>query len=223
MEKVDTGLNWIDRTLQIVDKYKFKTIFKAIGVIFLIAAVVGFISNPTWIFEKIQELEKREHSERMEITLKNTQIINGEIENLRYRIEADRVILLQFHNSKESLSGLPFIYLTATAEAIDYDVKPVADGYEAVKTSLYPFMTYISKEEYFCGDIEDLREIDKALAYRMLGNDVKHVAFQYIEGEYPLGILVCTFTEKPNEEHSCLDVEHQVRKTATKIGILLNY
>ena len=29
-EKIDKGLNWFDKALTIVEKYKFKTIFKAV-------------------------------------------------------------------------------------------------------------------------------------------------------------------------------------------------
>ena len=219
---IDKGIGWIERTLNMVEKYKIVTIIKAFGMVLAIALLIAFLKNPTYILDKFEEMKAREHTEKMEITLKNSQIINTEIENLRYRTGADRVLLLQFHNSKESLSGLPFIYLTATAEAIDYNVKPVAEGYEAVKTSLYPFMTFITKEGYFCGDIEDLRDIDKALAYRMQGNDVQHLAFQYLEGEHPLGLIVCSFTRTPDEQHNCLEVEHQIRKTATKVSILLS-
>jgi hypothetical protein len=219
---IEQGLTWLDKALNIIERYKIKTILKAFGLILMIALLIAFIKNPTYIIDKWQEVQEREHTERMEITLKNSQIINTEVENLRYRTGADRVILLQFHNSKQSLSGLPFIYLTATAEALDYNVIPVAEQYEAVKTSIYPFMTYITREGYFCGDIEELRTLDKALAYRMQGNDVHHLAFQYIEGEHPLGLLVCTFTKDVDETHNCAEIEHQIRKTSNKIAVLLS-
>lgn len=220
MEKVDTGLSWIDRALQIVDKYKFKTIFKAIGVIFLIAVVVGFINNPTWIFEQYEEYKKKEHSERVELAMKNSQLIQYEMDALRMKTNASRVVLLTFHNQKQTLSGVPYIYLTAQNESVDYGVTPVAEKYEVVKCSLYPFVNYIIQNEYFAGDIESLASIDKAIAYRMMGNDVTHCSIMNIEGESLLGVLVVTYTDDC-ENHNCKDVEMTVRKSATKIGILL--
>lgn len=219
---LDKPFSWLDNALKIVEKYKIKTIAKAFGLILMIGILIAFINNPTYIIDKWQEVQEKEHTERMAITLKNSQIINTELENLRYRTGADRVILLQFHNSKQSLSGLPFIYLTATAEALDYNVIPVAEQYESVKTSIYPFMSYITREGYFCGDVEELRTLDKALAYRMQGNDVHHLAFQYIEGEQPLGLLVCTFTKDVDETHNCGEIEHQIRRTSNKIAVLLS-
>lgn len=222
MEKIDRGLGWIERTLNLIKQYKIIDFIKAFVLILMTATMIGFISNPTWIFEQFKQWEEDEHKQKMEITMKNSQIINTELENLLWKTGADRCILLQYHNSKESLTGLPFIYLTATSEAINYDIQPVSDGYEAVKTSLYPFMSYLAQEEYWCGDIEELREIDKALAYRMQGNNANHVAFIHIEGEEPIGVLVCTYTNPVTVNHKCHEVEHLIRKSATKIGILLS-
>jgi hypothetical protein len=220
MEKVDTGLNWIDRTLQIVDKYKFKTIFKAIGVIFLIAAVVGFINNPTWIFEQYEIWKRKEHTERVELAMKNSQLIQYEMDALRTKTNASRVVLLTFHNQKQTLNGVPYIYLTAQNESLDYGVTPVAEKYEVLKCSLYPFVNHIIQNEYFAGDINDLALIDKSLAYRMMGNDVTHCGIINIEGESLLGVLVLTYTDDCTQ-HNCRDTEMLIRKSATKIGILL--
>jgi hypothetical protein len=54
-QKVDKGLGWLDKALNIVEKYKFRTIFKGIIIILIVAATVGFVSNPTYIFEKYKE------------------------------------------------------------------------------------------------------------------------------------------------------------------------
>ena len=220
MENIDKGLGWLDRSLEIVEKYKIKTIAKAFVIILVIAALIGFLQNPTWIFERYEEYKKKEHSERVEIAMKNTQLIQYEIDALRMKTNASRVVLLTFHNQKQTLSGVPYIYLTAQNESLDYGVTPVAEKYEVLKCSLYPFVNYIIQNEYFAGDIDSLASIDKALAYRMMGNDVTHCSIMNIEGENLLGVLVITYTDDC-ENHNCKDVEMIVRKSATKIGILL--
>lgn len=220
MENIEKGLGWLDRALEIVEKYKIRTIAKAVAIILVIAALIGFLKNPTWIFEKYEEYKKKEHSERVEVAMKNTQLIQYEIDALRMKTNASRVVLLTFHNQKQTLSGVPYIYLTAQNESLDYGVTPVAEKYEVLKCSLYPFVNYIIQNEYFAGDIDSLTSIDKALSYRMMGNDVTHCSIMNIEGESLLGVLVITYTDDC-ENHNCKDVEMIVRKSATKIGILL--
>lgn len=223
MKKISENINLIERFLSIADKYKFSTVFKAVVIIFIFAITIFLISNPTYFFDKYEEIKENRHKEQMEVVMRNNVIIQTEIENLLYRTGANRCILLQYHNTKNSLSGLPFIYLTATNESLTYNTKPVAAGYETLKTSLYPFISYIAKYRYFCGDISDLEKYDKALAFRMKGNDVTHFAMCHIDGEVPLGVLVLTYTENvaPNI-HNCKEVEQLVRNTSLKIGVLID-
>lgn len=218
---VSTGIGWIEKILGLVTKYKMFDFIKAFLVVIVTGLVVGFISKPEYFFEKWEKYNETKHKEKMEIVEKNNSIIHTELENILYKTGADRVLLLSYHNSKQSLAGQPYIYLTAVNEAIQYDVKPVAEGYESVKVSLYPMVNYLDSKEYFCGDIEDLRDIDKALAYRMQGNDVGHLCMLQIEGEYPLGVLVCTYTHTLEEKHSCKETEAIMRRAGVKIGVLL--
>lgn len=221
IENTSTAIGWFERVLDIANKYRIQTILKSVFIILLIAGTVGFIKNPTWIFEKLQELERMEHTERVEMALKNTQLIQYEMDALRNKTNASRVVLLTFHNQKETLNGVPYVYLTAQNEALDYGIAPIAERYENLKCSLYPFVNYIIQNGYFSGDIEELTKIDKALAYRMMGNDVTHTSILNIEGETLLGVLVITYTGDC-KDHNCRDVELDVRKSATKIGILLS-
>lgn len=220
MENIDKGIGWLEKALNIVEKYKFKTIFKALCVLLIIIGLIGFIKNPTWIFQQYEEWKKKEHSEKVELAMKNSQLIQYEIDALRMKTNASRVVLMTFHNQKQTLNGVPYIYLTAQNESLGYGVSPVAEKYEVLKCSLYPFVNYIIQNEYFAGDIDSLTSIDKALAYRMMGNDVTHCSIINIEGESLLGVLVITYTDDC-ENHNCKDVEGMVRKSATKIGILL--
>lgn len=223
MKKLSENIGLIERFLQIAEKYKFSTIFKSVAIIFVFAITIFLISNPTYFFDKYEEIKDKRHQEQMELVMKNNVIIQSELENLLYRTGANRCVLLQYHNTKNSLSGLPFIYLTATNESLTYNTKPVAAGYETLKTSLYPFIGYIATHKYFCGDIETLEKYDKALAYRMRGNDVTHFAMCHIDGEVPLGVLVVTYTQNvAPDKHNCKEVEKITRNSALKIGVLIN-
>lgn len=220
IDNTEKGIGFFERILALVDKYKIRHFFKAAFIILLIAGVVGFIKNPFALFEWYEQYKKKEHSEKVELAMKNSQLIQYELDALRVKTNASRIVLMTFHNQKQSLNGVPYIYLTAQNESLDYGIAPVAEKYEELKCSLYPFVNYIIQNEYFSGDIEDLTTIDKSLAYRMMGNDVTHFSAINIEGEELLGVMVVTYTDDC-ENHNCKDIEMLIRKSTTKIGILL--
>lgn len=218
---VGKGVGIIERILNLISKYKIWDFIKAFMVMIMLAIIIGFIARPNWIFDRWEQYEEKRHKEKMEIVERNNAIIHNELETILYKTGANRVLLLSYHNSKQSLVGLPYIYLTAVNEAINYDVSPVAEEYESIKTSIYPMINYLNKEGYFCGDIEDLRTIDKALGYRLMGNDVRHLSMLQIEGEYPLGVLVVTYTNALDKNHKCIDTETVMRRAGVRIGVLL--
>lgn len=222
MKKLSENVGLIEKFLVLAEKYKFSTVLKSIAIIFMFSVTISFIANPMIIFDRYEEIKDKRHRVQMEQVNRNNAIIQSELENLIYRTGANRVLLLQYHNTKNSLSGIPFIYLTATSEALTYGIAPVSEGYEALKTSLYPFVNYISKAKYFCGDISDLEKEDKALAYRMRGNDVHHLAICHIDGEVPLGILVLTYTDELSQTHNCKYVEQEIRNASIRIGCLIS-
>lgn len=221
IDNTEKGIGWIERLMQLVDKYSIFQFAKAFVILLIISILVCFIANPSWIFEKYENWKEDNHKIEMVTSEKNSVLIQTEVESLLWRTNADRVILLSYHNTKKSLAGVPYIYLTAVNEYFRDGVAPVAEGYSSVKTSLYPMINYLSANNFFCGDIAELRKIDKALAYRMEGNDVKHLAMLQIESDIPLGVLVVTFTEPVEVNHNCEDVEKQLRKSALKLGVLM--
>ena len=222
MKQLNNNISLIERFLTIAEKYKLSTIFKSILIMLIFAVAIFLISKPTYFFDQYEKAKEIKHKEKMEIVMKNNIIIQSEIDNLLYKTGANRVLLLQYHNTKNSLSGLPFIYLTATNESLTYNTTPVSVGYETLKTSLYPFVNYLSKHKYFCGDITELEHYDKALAYRMRGNDVTHLAMCHIDSDIPLGVLVLTYTHEVDKLHNCATVEQMIRNSAMKIGMLIN-
>lgn len=162
MEDIDKGIGWLDKALTVVERYKMITVFKGIFIILLIAGTIGFIKNPTWIFEKYQEWEDKQHSEKLEHRLANNEKMHILAEKLLYKVNADRVMILELHNGLSSNSGLPFAKCSATYEAINDGVHPVADQYQDVNLSLMPFATELFDNGYWCGNTKELKGIDKA-------------------------------------------------------------
>ena len=222
IEVVDKGLGVFERLVNFFKKYSVWEILKTLILSVLIGYTIYLSLNPEIVFNAYEKWRKDEHTEAIENSMKNSVLIQNELETLRERVGASRVLLLSYHNTTSSLVGVPYIFLTAEAESIASDINPVAEGYERVKTSLYPFINYLNRKTYFCGDIEELRDIDKSLAYRMEGNDVQHFAAMNIEGEQPLGVLFITYTSDVDKKHNCSDVKDMILRSAGRLAIYLS-
>lgn len=221
MEKTGTGINWLERIMQLVEKYSLRQFLKGFLIILLTAFLMWFITNPTWVFEKYQEWAEKQHTEKMEHRLVNNEKLHILAEKLLYKVNADRVVLLELHNGLSSNAGLPFAKCSATYEAINDGTVPVADQYQDVNLSLMPFANELFQNGYWCGDTNDLKEIDKALCYRMLGNDTSHLAGVVINGvDKPLAFLLVKFKSIDNE-HNCAEIKKVINDNALQFALLL--
>ena len=219
--KVETGLNWLDKALGMVEKYKLRTIFKALLIIIIISITVGFISNPTFIFEWYKRWEEDQHTERIEQRLQTNEKIHLACEKLMYKVGADRVMLLELHNGGTNIAGLPFLKASCIYEAMNEGVYPIADQYQQQQLSLIPFSSYLAQHTHWCGDVDELQAIDKTLYYRMVSNGTEHFAAKCIHGvNTPVAFIFVSFKEVP-ENHDCQKIREEIRHTALEIALLL--
>lgn len=219
--KVDTGLNWLDKTLGIVEKYRLRTIFKAMFIIILISVIVGFVSNPTFVFEWYKKWEEEQHIEQVQQRLQTNEKIHLACQKLMYKVGADRVMLLELHNGGTNIAGLPFLKASCIYESLNDGIYPIADQYQQQQLSLIPFSSYLAQHTHWCGDVEDLEKIDKALYHRMVANGTQHVAAKCIHGvNTPVAFIFVSFTDVP-DGHDCDKVREEIRHTALEIALLL--
>lgn len=221
MDKTGQGLGFLEKALTLIKQYRLWDFIKAFIVVFLVALMCFCITNPTKVFEYFQKAGQIAHDELIEHRLNNTHKIQSSIDRLLYKVGASRVEVLEMHNGSNSISGIPFLKATATFEALDDDVQPIANQYNEVNLSLIPFATKLFDEGYWCGDTEDMKIIDKSLCYRMLSNNTNHFAAVVIQGvDKPIGFLFVSFDDLP-ENHSCEQIKKEINKTALEIGVLM--
>ena len=221
MENIDKGIGWLDKTLAVVERYKMVTVFKGIFIILLIAGTIGFINNPTWMFQKYQDWEEKQHTQKLTHRLEHNEKLHILTEKLLYKVNADRVLLLELHNGNTGLGGFPFAKCSATYEALNDGIAPVACQYQELNLSLMPFAHKLFQEGYWCGDTQDLKEIDKALCYRMLGNDTSHFAGIVIQGiDKPIAFLFVKF-KNVGDKHNCAQIKRIMSENALQIALLL--
>ena len=214
-------INIIDRLLAISEKYKLLTVFKSLFILLLIAGTFAFIQNPTYVFERYSEWQEQQHQEQIEKRIINngkTQLI---LEKLMYRTDADRVMLLEFHNSGKSNSGLPFAKITCTYECLNDSIYPISSEYQNIQLSLFPFTNLLLKEKYYFGNTEKLLEVDKHLYYKFKSNNINHFACCIVEGiDYVLGVLLVGY-ETINETHNCLEINNLIVNESLRLSLLL--
>lgn len=221
MENVEKGLGFLEKTLGMVEKYKISTILKGVFIVLVIAATIGFINNPTWIFEKYDEWKEKQHNEQLELRLTNTNKINTLLNKALYKMGVDRIIILECHNGNTGIGGLPFAKCTATFEVLDDHTYPVASQYQDVNLSLMPFASFLFEKGYWCGDLAELKNIDKTLYHKMASNGTTHFAAAVIEGvDSPLAFIFVSFS-KIDELHSCQEIRENVRHLSLEIALLL--
>lgn len=221
MNNVNTGLGWLDKALGMVEKYKLRTIFKALLIIVIISITVGFINNPTFVFEWYKKWEEDQHTERIEQRLQTNEKIHLACEKLMYKVGADRVMLLELHNGGTNIAGLPFLKASCIYEAMNDGVYPIADQYQQQQLSLIPFSSYLAQHTHWCGNVEDLQAIDKTLYYRMVSNGTEHFAAKCIHGvNTPVAFIFVSFKEVP-DNHDCQKIREEIRHTALEIALLL--
>lgn len=220
-QKIDKGIGWIEKVLNLIKQYRIWDFIKAIMVILLIAATIAFINNPTYIFEKYEEWQDRQHQEKIELRLKNSERLHILSEKLLYKVNADRVTVLELHNGLTGQGGLPFSKCSATYEAINEHIYPIADQYQNVNLSLMPFAFNLFQQGYWCGNIEELADLDRSLYYKMKSNGTEHFAACVIEGiDKPLAFLFVSFSQVP-EGHNCQEVRENIRHIALEMAVLM--
>ncbi len=222
LDNIDKGLGWLEKILSTVEKYRLRTIFKGLFIILIIAATVGFISHPTWVFEQYDIWKEREHTERLNQRMHNNEKLHILAEKLMYKVDADRVMILELHNGLENAVGLPFSKCTATYEALNENTPPVSGQYDNVQLSLIPFSNYLFENGYWCGNTDDLQVIDRGLYYKMKSNNTEHFCACLVEGiDKPLAFIFVSFSQVPGPEHDCENIRENLRHIALETALLL--
>lgn len=225
MEKIDKGLNWVEKTLDLVNRYRIWDFLKAIIIILLVAGTVGLISNPTWLFEQYAKWQEEIHTEKMLTRAENDVKIHTIIEKLNYKTNSSRVLILEYHNGTDGTGGLPFRKCSATYEAINVGVMPVADQWQGNNLSLMPFASYMATQGYWCGNTSDMEDIDRSLSYRLKSYGIEHFSAVTIEGvDKPLALMIVAYNaphSSEEEHHNCMEVRENIRHCSLEIALLL--
>lgn len=215
-----TGL--IDKIMNLYTKYGFKKILKGTAAAIFIGYMVFFALNPSYIYNKWKQAEEEKHKVEISKRFETTNKINDEIERIQHKLGADRVFIIEFHNSVKSLNGYPFALGSINFEYCDEGITYVSDEYTNFNLSKYKLIGYLYNNSTFFGNVEEIKGIDNRLYLKFLSNDVVDIALITIEGvNSPNGILGVSYTtEDPNRDWN--KIKSVLRQEAVRIGVLFN-
>lgn len=220
IDNTSNVITWLERGLKLIKSYGVGRIITGALLIAFLSVIFWFIFNPTKAFEVYDEWKSRQHDALMDLRMENAPKIQSIIDKLTYKVDASRTIILELHNGNESVGGIPFTKCSATYESLNLGVAPVASYYQNQNLSLIPFAAFLFGKGYWCGSIEELSNIDKALCFKMKSNGTNHFAACVIEGiDKPLAILIISF-DVIDKNHNCNEVRENMRHIAMELSVM---
>lgn len=225
IDNTDSAIGWLERILVLLKEYGPFRIIGATLLIALVSSMLYFMLNFTKVFEVYDAWKDRQHDELLELRMEMGPKIQSLADKLTYTVGATRTLVLELHNGNTGTGGLPFTKFTATYESLNLGKVPVAQQYQDFNMSLMPFANLLFKEGYWCGDTDEMQNIDRGLYYKIKSNNIEHFTACVIEGinNKPIAFLIVSFDEPLNEleSHDCEVVRKNVRHVAMELAVIL--
>lgn len=217
---VDQLFGVITKISEWLDKFGVFKLIRTAFAVFLLYWMCIFMFQPSKIFETYQTWYDKVHADKIEKTLESHYQIHEYLTELRYKSDAMRAMILSLHNGSANINGqYQFLKVSAIFEETG-DYYPVAEEWSEVHISTFPVFSYLYEKDYFCGNIEDVKEIDKKLYHRLAANDVGYIHIESLIGYngHTIGFLVLTWETEPDDH---LLLHNEIYKTSNKISRLM--
>lgn len=224
IDNTDDAIGWLERFLELLTKYGFWKILGATIGIAIVSIMLYFALNWQKGFELYDAWKARQHDDKMELRMEIGPKIQTLTDKLTFTVNATRTVVLEMHNGNTGNGGLPFTKCTATYESLNIGKMPVAEQYQEQNMSLIPFASFLFKRGYWCGSIEEIESIDRALYYKMKMNGVEHFAACTIEGidNKAIAFMIVTFDEETDfTKHDCEQTRNYIRHAAMELSVFL--
>lgn len=222
MERIDKGMGWLQKMLNLQNKYGFFSIVKGLFLLFLAGYVVFFALNPKYLLERVTTIQTEQHDNLVRSRLAADSDIRLILSKTMHNTNADRAWLIEFHNGNKNLTtGLPFLFGSMRIEETQDSIPNVDEDYTDFSLSKYKLITKVLDEGFFYGNIKDVQSIDKRLYYKFQSNDINEIALLTIYNEdKPAGIVGLSFCN--NKQMDKQLVGKRIRSAGIQIATLLS-
>lgn len=222
MERIDKGMGWLQKMLNLQNKYGFFSIIKGLFLLFLAGYVVFFALNPKYLLERVTTIQTEQHDNLVRSRLAADSDIRLILSKTMHNTNADRAWLIEFHNGNKNLTtGLPFLFGSMRIEETQDSIPNVDEDYADFSLSKYKLIAKVLDEGFFYGNIKDVQSIDKRLYYKFQSNDINEIALLTIYNEdKPVGIVGLSFCN--NKQMDKQLVGKRIRSAGIQIATLLS-
>lgn len=222
MERIDKGMGWLQKMLNLQNKYGFFSIIKGLFLLFLAGYVVFFALNPKYLLERVTTIQTEQHDNLVRSRLAADSDIRLILSKTMHNTNADRAWLIEFHNDNKNLTtGLPFLFGSMRIEETQDSIPNVDEDYADFSLSKYTLIAKVLDEGFFYGNIKDVQSIDKRLYYKFQSNDINEIALLTIYNEdKPAGIVGLSFCN--NKQMDKQLVGKRIRSAGIQIATLLS-
>lgn len=222
MERIDKGMGWLQKMLNLQNKYGFFSIIKGLFLLFLAGYVVFFALNPKYLLERVTTIQTEQHDNLVRSRLAADSNIRLILSKTMHNTNADRAWLIEFHNGNKNLTtGLPFLFGSMRIEETQDSIPNVDEDYADFSLSKYKLIAKVLDEGFFYGNIKDVQSIDKRLYYKFQSNDINEIALLTIYNEdKPAGIVGLSFCN--NKQMDKQLVGKRIRSAGIQIATLLS-
>lgn len=222
MERIDKGMGWLQKMLNLQNKYGFFSIVKGLFLLFLAGYVVFFALNPKYLLERVTTIQTEQHDNLVRSRLAADSDIRLILSKTMRNTNADRAWLIEFHNGNKNLTtGLPFLFGSMRIEETQDSIPNVDEDYADFSLSKYKLIAKVLDEGFFYGNIKDVQSVDKRLYYKFQSNDINEIALLTIYNEdKPAGIVGLSFCN--NKQMDKQLVGKRIRSAGIQIATLLS-
>lgn len=222
MERIDKGMGWLQKMLNLQNKYGFFSIVKGLFLLFLAGYVVFFALNPKYLLERVTTIQTEQHDNLVRSRLAADSDIRLILSKTMHNTNADRAWLIEFHNGNKNLTtGLPFLFGSMRIEETQDSIPNVDEDYADFSLSKYKLIAKVLDEVFFYGNIKDVQSVDKRLYYKFQSNDINEIALLTIYNEdKPAGIVGLSFCN--NKQMDKQLVGKRIRSAGIQIATLLS-
>lgn len=222
MERIDKGMGWLQKMLNLQNKYGFFSIIKGLFLLFLAGYVVFFALNPKYLLERVTTIQTEQHDNLVRSRLAADSDIRLILSKTMHNTNADRAWLIEFHNGNKNLTtGLPFLFGSMRIEETQDSIPNVDEDYADFSLSKYKLIAKVLDEGFFYGNIKDVQSVDKRLYYKFQSNDINEIALLTIYNEdKPAGIVGLSFCN--NKQMDKQLVGKRIRSAGIQIATLLS-
>ena len=194
-EQLHGILGLMDKMNEFVKKNGFKGVFTSLLTMFIAGSIGFLIFNPSAIFQYYEKYAERKHEAGIKQRLESAPHILNYLNEFRNEVGADRTSVFEAHNGGSNLTNLPFLYADLTYLSPNGKYEYIENEYKNFRLTKYPWAMYVIEHNYWFGSIEEIKNSDPELYYRLHNDNVTHMGMyvMYNKNGIPSACLVAVY------------------------------